>query len=315
MVFGTVAGPAVGILASTLIERFDLTRSDIGRLAAAYALVGAAVSPVIGRLVDRYGGRRMIVFTFAGGALAFLAYALADSYAVLLVAAAVSGVPNGSGNPATNRLIAGLIPPTERGLVTGVKQSGVQLGRFLAGLILPSMVVAWGLSLSYSVIAAVALIGAGLTFVVLPADQPIPRSAAASSAPPAALPVAVWWLAIYAFLLGASAGATGAFTALYAKERLAMTAASAGFMIGITGGAAVIARIVLSRMSQKLAHYGPMLAWIALGSTISLAVTASSQHFGAATLWAGTIGVAITVGSWNSVAMLAALLLNPSPGP
>ena len=312
MVFGTVAGPAVGILASTLIDRFDLTRSDIGRLSAAYALVGAAVSPLIGRLVDRFGSRRMIAFTFAGGALSFLAYSFANSYAVLLVAAAVSGIPNGSGNPSTNRLIAGLIPPAERGLVTGIKQSGVQLGRFLAGLLLPSMVLAWGLSRSYGVIAVLAAAGAALTFVVLPADH---RRGAArpgvAAASPTALPIAVWWLAGYAFLLGASAGATSAFTALYAKERVGMTAASAGFMIGVTGGAAALSRILLSRLSQKLAHYGPMLAWIALGSTVSLAVTAMSQHFGGATLWAGTIGVAITVGSWNSVAMLAAMSAVP----
>lgn len=369
MVFGTVAGPAVGILASTLIDRFDLTRADVGRLSALYALVGAAVSPLTGRLADRLGGRHMVVATFLGGAVTFLLYAAASGYALLLVAAAVSGVPNGTGNQATNRLIATRLTATERGVVTGVKQSGVQLGRFLAGLILPSTVVVWGLSRSYLAMAVLAVAGAALSLVLLPHDAPAgraptgaanppgaarlpaapapvaaaptsavtaalaPAPAAAPAAPTSAvtaaaapapaptakadpagaarLPAAVWWLTLYALLLGAAAGATGAFTALFGEQELGMTRAQAGFMVGLTGGAAVIARILLSGVAQRARHYGPPLAWIALGAAASLAVTAAAPRLGVAALWLGTVGTAVTIGSWNSVAMLAAMASVP----
>ena len=284
MVFGTVAGPAVGILASALIERFDLTRADIGRLSALYALVGAAVSPFTGRLADRFGGRRMVVFTFLGGAVTFLAYSAATSYALLLVAAALSGVPNGSGNQATNRIIATRLSVAERGLVTGVKQSGVQLGRFLAGLILPSSVLAWGMGRTYLAMALLAVAGAGLSLVLLPADAPatLPAPGAERAEPTAKppLPAAVWWLTGYALLLGAAAGATGAFTALFGEQELGMTRAEAGLLVGLTGGAAVVARILLSGVAQRAVHYGPPLAWLALGAAGSLLVTARSARLG-----------------------------------
>lgn len=41
----TVAGPSFGILASTLLETFDITRSQVGWLAAGYAFVAAGISP------------------------------------------------------------------------------------------------------------------------------------------------------------------------------------------------------------------------------------------------------------------------------
>lgn len=313
MVFGTVAGPAVGILASTLIDQFDLTRADIGRLAALYALVGAAVSPVTGRLADRLGGRRMIVATFLGGAVTFAVYATAGSLAMLLVAAALSGVPNGTGNQATNRLIATTLPVTQRGVVTGVKQSGVQLGRFLAGLVLPTTVAAWGLGAGYAALAVLALVGAAATLRLLPPDAPASPAGSGSGAAAMAqrLPAAVWWLAGYAFLLGAVAGATSAFTALFAEQEVGFTRGQAGLMVGLTGGAAVVSRIALSRLAQRVAHYGPALAWIAFGSAISIALTAAAPRLGGWALWVGTIGVAVTVGSWNSVAMLGAMASVP----
>ncbi|MDH4144972.1 MAG: MFS transporter, partial [Acidimicrobiia bacterium] len=57
----TVAGPTVGILASTLLERFDMSRSQIGQLSAGYAVVAAVVSPFTGRLADRVGGRNTML--------------------------------------------------------------------------------------------------------------------------------------------------------------------------------------------------------------------------------------------------------------
>lgn len=42
-----------------------------------------------------------------------------------------------------------------------MKQSGVQLGRFLAGLLLPAAVAAWGLARSYHAMGVLALAGGG----------------------------------------------------------------------------------------------------------------------------------------------------------
>jgi predicted MFS family arabinose efflux permease len=310
----TVAGPLIGILAATLIADFEITRAEVGRLAAAYALVGAAVSPATGRLTDRIGGRRMLALTCLVSSGAFVVLASARSYWVLLVGAVISGFPNGSGNQATNHLIAAFLPPAERGLVTGVKQSGVQLGRFLGGLLAPTGVLVIGLSATFLVIAIISLVVAGFALAMLPGEPSEPgraRGAPGGGGPAEGLPTAVWWLASYAFLLGAGAGATFAFTALYAVESLGFEETTAGLLVGVTGAMAAVSRIVLSRATQGVAHFGPALGWIALGASASLVLTAAAASLGGWALWAGASLAAVTLGSWNSVAMVATMAAVP----
>lgn len=306
MAAGTIAGPAIGVLASVLRDEFDLTRAEVGRLAALYALVGALTSPLAGRLTDRIGGRWMMTSTAAAGSATFVAFALAPSYEWLMVMAVVSGLPNGSSNPGTNRLIAGLLAPSERGLVTGVKQSGVQLGRFLAGIVLPPAVVALGLRQSLLLVAVAAAAVALTVPLVVPAD-PVPERPVGAATDRSPLPPAVWWLAGYAFLLGAGTGATFAFTALYAEERLAFTNQQAGLLVGLSGLVALASRIVLARAVEPVGHYARPLGRIALGAAVSLVAIAAAPSVGALLLWIGVLAAAATLGSWNSVAMLATM--------
>ena len=60
---------------------------------------------------------------------------------MLIVAGVVGGLPQGWGNPATNALIAAVVEPGSRGVMTGIKQSGVTLAVFLAGGLAPSGLV------------------------------------------------------------------------------------------------------------------------------------------------------------------------------
>jgi predicted MFS family arabinose efflux permease len=311
MAAGTVAGPAIGVLASVLRDEFDITRAEVGRLAGLYAISGALIAPLAGRLTDRIGGRPMMILTAAGGSATFVVFALAPNYTWLMVMATIAGLPNGGSNPGTNRVVAALIPITQRGTVTGVKQSGVQLGRFVAGITLPAAVAAFGLR-SALLLAAVALAGIALAVpVVLPAD---PRSepAGGTSIGPARMPPAVWWLAVYATLMGAGAGATFAFTALFAEERLGFTNQEAGVLVAVSGLVAVAARIVLAHMAQTSVHFAVPLGRIALGAAASLVLMAAAPDLGAWALWVSVAAGAVTLGSWNSVAMLATMASTPT---
>ena len=75
--------------------------------------------------------------------------------------AAVVGIGQTLANPATNKMIAHEVPPGRRGLITGIKQSGVQAGAFVAGVAFPAAAVAVGWR---SVPLAVAVVMGG-TFV------------------------------------------------------------------------------------------------------------------------------------------------------
>ena len=165
-------------------------------------------------------------------------------------------------------MIAGLIPADQRGLVTGIKQSGVQLGRFLAGVALPPAVVAFGLTSSLLMVAAASVAVMLIIPILLPGDPAVATGSDRSTDAP--LPRAVWWLTAYATLLGAGAGATFAFNALYAEERLGFSKQWAGLLVGMTGLVAGVTRIALSHITQTSRRFGVPLGNIALGASISL---------------------------------------------
>jgi predicted MFS family arabinose efflux permease len=309
MAVGTVAGPSLGILASVLIDEFDITRAEVGRLAAIYALVGAFAAPMTGRVADKIGGRQTMVLTALAGSVTFVAFAAARSYTGLMVMAFISGFPNGASNQGTNRMIASLIPAKERGTVTGVKQSGVQFGRFASGVALPPLVIAIGLRPSLLVVAVFGVFAAAIIPILLPNEPEIETKV--KTATSAKLPGAVWWLSGYAFLLGSGAGATFAFNALYAEERLGFTNQQAGLLVGLTGLVAAASRIGFSRLTQASTNFAVPLGRIAVGAAISLVAVAAAPRLGAWALWVGVSAAAATLGSWNSVAMLATMASTP----
>ncbi|MYT24460.1 MFS transporter, partial [Streptomyces sp. SID7760] len=93
---------------------------------------GAAtlLSPVGGRVVDRTGPRRSLVALLLVSAAALALIGAAPGPGLLLAAVALGGLPQALANPATNKAILAAVPPGRRGSVTGMKQSGVQLGAF-----------------------------------------------------------------------------------------------------------------------------------------------------------------------------------------
>ncbi|MCL1599017.1 MAG: MFS transporter, partial [Actinomycetia bacterium] len=140
---GTFASLSLGIIAVVFIEDLGISRAQLG-LAFAVNTVGAAIlSPFVGRLTDRIGGRSSLIVVALASATAFVLLGIASSLAVLLVASTIGAVAQSNANPATNKLIAEDLPPGSQGIVTGIKQSGVQAFVFVGGAIVPVMALTW----------------------------------------------------------------------------------------------------------------------------------------------------------------------------
>ncbi|HEV7535061.1 MAG TPA: MFS transporter, partial [Acidimicrobiia bacterium] len=60
---------ALGALGPFITDDLGITRTELGTLTTVTYAVGAALSPLAGPLVDRFGGRRSLVVSFATGAL------------------------------------------------------------------------------------------------------------------------------------------------------------------------------------------------------------------------------------------------------
>ena len=122
---GTFLIVVASVMAAELMAAFDISRAQVGLLVTAFGVVGGLLSPLLGRVTDRIGAVAATRGVLLAGALAMTAVALAPSYPVLVAAALGTGFANGWSNPATNLLIVDNVAPGQRGVVTGIKQSGV----------------------------------------------------------------------------------------------------------------------------------------------------------------------------------------------
>lgn len=245
---------------------------------------------------------------FIMSALVFLTLGSATGFGVLLLGGVLSGLPNGMGNQATNKYIAAEVPIDRRGIITGIKQSGVTFGVFLAGATLPRGVAALGYQATMYTVGAIAVVAAVLVRILLPADEVDPP---ASSAERTRLPSSITWLAVYGFLMGGAIGSQSAFTALYAEETLGLTRETAGLIVGFSGLVAVVARVLLGRLTQTVASYAPVLMAMAAGGVGVFVLIRLSAEFGAWMLILSTVLSGFTTGSWNAPVMLASMRLVP----
>lgn len=297
------------VLAAQLIDAFDISRAQVGFLVTGSALVGSLASPLFGRITDRLGGVGSVRGTLAGGGIALAIYALSPTYWLLVGAAFLSGFPNAWGNPATNALIVENVPPGERGLITGFKQSGVQFGTFLGGMLLPILTAWWSWR------AAV------LTFLVMPAGGLLAlaghhgtrHQAVRHRTQHGALPREVAWIAFYGFLSAVATSAIIGFVPLFANEEMGWSETAAGTLIALLGVAGIGARLWWPRLAERRLGHGRTLVILALISTCT-AVALTLASAGALDPWILVPAVLMLgIGSvaWNAVGMLAVMDLSP----
>lgn len=316
MAAGTIIQFAVGALAPFLTADLGLSRAQIGALSTIFYAVGAACSPLAGPLVDRLGGRRVLLWLLALSGAAIAGMGLAPGYALLLTAAGVGGVANAAVNPVTNQLIAVHLVRGAQGVIMGVKQSGVQVGAFLAGAALPTAALTVGWRVALVITAAVAATGLVLAVVVLPRSrEPTGQAgeigAQADDGEPRPRRF-VGWLAAYALLMGAGGVAVISFLVLYAVEDLGWSESVAGAAAATVALAGVLARMAWGRVAERLQTSTAPLLVLAAGSAVAQALIWAAQA-SPPLLWLGAVGFGVTAGAWMAVAMLVIVRRVPRP--
>ncbi len=305
---------AIAVLAVPIIDDLGISRTGIGLVGSLNTLVGALAAPALGRFTDRIGARRavIVVLTISGVGMALMA--LSVNWILLGASAVVSGLPQGWGNPATNALIAERTPADAQGTVTGIKQSGVQVGIFLSGFTLPGLALAlgwrgalWGYAALFTAGAVLVALRLERSTAAPPADWPDGATAAGT----ARLPAFVWILSLYAFCYGTAGGAIGRFFPLWANEVVGLSTVVAGALVALGGLLGIPARIVAGRLAQDRLAPAPLLSSLAaIGAAycVALAVTTT---VGSWILWPSTVLYSVGVGAWNAVAMLAVITAVP----
>lgn len=307
---------ALGALGPFITDDLGITRTALGSLTTVMYAVGAVLSPIAGPLVDRFGGRRSLAVAFASGALGVAVAAAAGSrYGGLVAGAAVFGISVAFGNPATNQLAARVVQVGQHGIVTGVKQSGVQVGAFLAGLVLPGVAGATGWRAALGSCALLGAAGMVLTRWFVPGPSAGAGGAEQTGGAKERFPAgsvgprldrAVNRLAVYALLMGFGVGAVGAYLPLYAVEELDFSRATAGLTAALMGFVGILARIGWGRRQDRTTT--PVLrslGTLAVGSVLASGAMWAAAGLGSGLLWVGAALFGATAVAWNALGMLS----------
>jgi len=316
MAMSTLSFFVVVVVASEIEVELDISKLQLGLLGAANTGVAGLFGVQAGRICDRFGGRASMGFVLAIAGVTAVIMAVFQSYVGLLVGMSLAGFAQGLGNPATNKAIAAGIHPHRRGLLTGLKQSGVQLAVFAAGFAMPTISERAGWRTGLWIMAgicAVAILGLSAIserdhddVVVNPLDEP---TAAGSR-----LPLFVYQVGLFGFLLGCVGGGIGRFTPLFAEEAVGFSARTAGIVFGLSGLVAIPARVISGVLLDRGLAPRRMLVLLGFGGTIALALTLLAEPGPNSLLWVGTVLSGLTLGTWNTAANLAMIRQGANAG-
>ncbi len=321
MAAATLSLTVFGVLASELISYMGIERWQVGMLATTSTLGGALFSSRMGKWVDGVGGRRATVTTLIVAGVSLFCVGIAPEFSLMVGAGFLTGIASAISNPATNKLISVEIEPGQRGLIVGVKQSGVQISIFFGGWLLPVFTGWWGWRWAVLAFAAVPL-AVGIFYMGKGAaadparavggdDEAIRRRDTAGTSA-GRLPRLVYRLAIYGFLLGAGGVAVVVYLPLYAEEVLGMSRGQAGLVLAVTGPVGILARIGWARVAEGRLGMVRSLKIIAFLGVISGVAFAFGNLLGTWAIWLAAVLIGLSVFAWTSVGMLSVIQILPA---
>lgn len=79
-----------------IAEKYNANPAQIGFLTATYSFFQLVASPILGRLSDRYGRKKILILSQLGSAIGYLILALANSLPLLFVSRIIDGVTGGN---------------------------------------------------------------------------------------------------------------------------------------------------------------------------------------------------------------------------
>ncbi|MDJ1372002.1 MFS transporter [Gulosibacter molinativorax] len=297
MAAGPVFNFALSALSSTVLIEFNITESQYGLLLTLIFVSAGITSAFVGRVADRLDPRAQIVLIIGGVIVALLVSASLTSYWVLVVAALIAGPAQSFSNPLTNRIIGARVPLQQRSSWMGWKQSGVQMGMLISGLIFPVIAAAagWrGAALAGAAVLVPALI---LSWIVISKlrlpkpDQTQPITASIQlPGKSKRMPAAVWLFAVASFLNAVGTQGVNGFASLFAVNAMGYSITIAGLMLGVIGVFGILSRIGWGRITGKLGKPAPLIMVMSLGGIAGLAFLIAAEYTQVdAFMWIGVI--------------------------
>jgi len=138
-----------------ICQEFQLSNEEYGQLVAAFRWAYAIVHIPAGFIADRFSLRLTYALAVGVWSMAGAAAALISGGRQLLATRAVLGIGEAFNWPCATRIIANLLPPADRGLGSGVFNSGAAVGSLIAPLIITPLAIHFGWRTAFFTIGAI----------------------------------------------------------------------------------------------------------------------------------------------------------------
>ena len=303
------ASVAIGALAPDLKLAFGFSRTEIGIVSALVMLGASIASRPMGRLTDRLGPWKVLVLALGGLALGASVEAAAPSGWVLMAGTLLLGLAYGAVGPPTNVAVAGRMQ-TGIGFFMSVKQAGMPLGSFLAGLVLPSVAGwlswRWAFGLTGLVALAVAAFSGPLRHT-----GSIDRAASAAGAGPDARPGSRpgigrdeapprrTWIALgtFGFLMAGGQWCFLAYLVLYLTDARGFSHTAAGIALALATACSVGGRLLWGWVSDRPGWRARSLLLASLLATVGCGLLAADLP--SALIWPAAALTGAALIGWN----------------
>lgn len=309
---GTLLLQSLIAMAPAVRAGLHLSQLQFGLFTTAAFGASAVSVRVAGTLTDRLPRRTVGLIMYASAVVAVIGASGAPSFSFAVAAVGVSGIAMAFSNPLTNRIIVDQ-PDERRGLLIGIKQSGVQVAQSVAGLALPAigLIVGWRGAVDASLgFLAIAMV---LAWRFTPDDR-LYRGALQSmkARPMTGVRGAVWWLFGYALLSGAATQTVSTYLPLFGFDEIGLQKVEAGLVVGLVGGAGIVARIGWGQWAMRMQSTRILMAILALVAALSCAgLLAAGLTQSRILVWASALLFAFSGAAVNAVTMATTIQLMP----
>lgn len=282
MVIVGVSFGAVAPLVSAILENRGFSEYFTGSVTATLSLAIAVSSPWIGKLVERFGTRRINVLGVSGQALGFagLGLALATNELVLFPIRFGLGLAATMTFMATEVALMRGVAESVRGRVMAAYGSGFAIG-FMLGVFASDVTYEWLGLWCFALVAVIAACFVPLAWLGMRGEIGEPLRALREETARAATPARYDWQPLWMGLFAAVVfgGLDTAISGTYPIEgqRLGMTRSETLQIVGVMAFGMVAGQPFAGWLADKFGARRPLVVLATLGIACSLAVGIFSQ--------------------------------------
>lgn len=261
---------------SVLMEsNLGFDETQLGFAVSGFFAAAALTSLILGGLIDGLGPRvTMTVSGLLAAASALVIGAVAETYLVLLAALLVAGMANAGLQLTANLSVAADLPPGQRGLGYGIKQSAIPFSILIGGVAVPVVAVTVGWRWTYLAVAVAALVVVG-TALRMPRRTPVSGVAAVDIISPPQQALLLTFVAMS--LASMAVNSMGAFLPAWAFES-GLAPSEAGLLVGLASGGSILMRVLGGAAADRRgARHLPVVARNLGIGAMGIALTASGE--------------------------------------